>query len=56
MQGLRLAAIADVEKTKLRRKCTDRQTEIWTPIPHPAISRCDKKQYSQYFGKVSETE
>ena len=45
MQGFRLAAISDVEKTKLRRKCRrmDGRTEIWTPISHPAISRCDKK-------------
>ena len=23
---------------------TDERTEIWTPISHPAISRCDKKE------------
>ena len=23
---------------------TDGRTEIWTPISHPAISRCDKKK------------
>ena len=46
MQGFRLAAISDVEKTKLRRKCTNGRTEIWTPISHPAISRCDKNSYT----------
>ena len=25
---------------------TNERTEIWTPISHPAISRCDKKIYS----------
>ena len=24
---------------------TDERTEIWTPISHPAISRCDKNHY-----------
>ena len=24
---------------------TDGRTEIWTPISHPAISRCDKNLY-----------
>ena len=50
MQGFRLAAISDVEKPNFdvnvdRRtnKRTDGRTEIWTPISHPAISRCDNK-------------
>ena len=58
MQGFRLAAISDVEKTKLdvnvdgrtngrTNERTNGRTEIWTPISHPAISRCDKNQW--YF-------
>ena len=26
---------------------TNGRTEIWTPISHPAISRCDKKMFIQ---------
>ena len=49
MQDLRLAAVTDVEKTNFDvnvdglDKRTDVWTEIWTPISHPAISRCDNK-------------
>ena len=48
MQGFILAAITDVGKTKLRIEVNVHgRTEIWTPISHPAISRCDKKQLVQ---------
>ena len=40
MQGFILSAITDVVNVEGR-------TEIWTPISHPAISRCDKKQLVQ---------
>ena len=51
MQGFTILAITYVEKTKLRvivdgrtNERTYERTEIWTPISHPAISRCDKKE------------
>ena len=34
-------------------KRTDGRTEIWTPISHPAISRCDKKSCKEKFGAVN---
>ena len=31
---------------------TNGRTEIWTPISHPAISRCDKKIFSIFLLKT----
>ena len=33
---------------------TNRRTEIWTPISHPAISRCDKKSIHTHTAFFSE--
>ena len=54
MQGFTVTAIINAEKTKTSKKMsnfdinvdgrTNGRTEIWTPISHPAISRCDKNQ------------
>ena len=45
MQGFTFAAITDAEKIKL----DVGWTEIWTPISHPAVSRCDQKHMLEMF-------
>ena len=61
MQGFTVTAITNAEETKTstlmsnfdvnvdRRTDgrTNGRTEIWTPISHPAISRCDKNTQTQ---------
>ena len=42
MQGFALAAITDVGKITNFDVNVDRRTDIWTPISHLAICRCDK--------------
>ena len=48
MQGFRFAAISvDGRRDERTHARTDGRTEIWTPISHPAISRCDNKNSAE---------